>query len=57
MLTAKNRQDLEEKGYTVVEEVLTDAEADEYRKEFHDWVQDNFDQGSFPDSWNSLIHK
>ena len=57
MFTAQNRRELEEKGFTVVEGVLTEAEADQYRQEFQDWLRDNFDEGAFPDSWKSLIHK
>ena len=57
MLTAQNRRDLEEKGFTVIQGVLTEAEADEYRKQYEDWIRDNFGKGTFPDSWKSLVHR
>ncbi|KAK7104898.1 uncharacterized protein [Littorina saxatilis] len=57
MFTDENRRDLEEKGFTVVPGVLTEAEADEYRKQFQDWIRDNFDEGSFPDTFKSLVHR
>ena len=57
MLTAQNRHELEEKGFTVVPGVLTEAEADEYRDQFQEWLRDNFDEGSFPDTFKSLVHK
>ena len=57
MFKAQNRSDLEEKGFTVVPGVLTEAEADEYKQQLQDWLRDNFDEGSFPDSSRSLIHR
>ncbi|KAK7504842.1 hypothetical protein BaRGS_00003870 [Batillaria attramentaria] len=57
MLTSRHRRDLLEKGYTVVEWVMTEEEADQYRQQFEDWIRDNFDEGTFPDTWKSLVHK
>ncbi|KAK7504942.1 hypothetical protein BaRGS_00003970 [Batillaria attramentaria] len=57
MLTSRHREELEERGYTVVEGVLTEGECDKYRQQYLDWIRDNFDEGTFPDTWKSLVHR
>ncbi|KAK7504840.1 hypothetical protein BaRGS_00003868 [Batillaria attramentaria] len=55
MLTSRHREELEEKGYTVVEGVLTEGECDQYRQQYLDWIRDNFHEGVFPATKRSLV--
>ncbi|XP_033724850.1 uncharacterized protein LOC117314842 isoform X2 [Pecten maximus] len=54
--TERNRTELEEKGYTVVENVLTETECGEYIRAFRDWLTE-FPEGEFPYSAHSLIQR
>ena len=54
MLTDKHLQDLEEKGYTVVPNVLTKQECDQAIKEYSAWLANFGDR--FPKSFNSIVN-
>ncbi|XP_069113900.1 uncharacterized protein [Argopecten irradians] len=54
--TERNRTELEKKGYTVVENVLTDSECAEYIRAFRDWLT-LFPEGEWPSSGHSLIQR
>ncbi|KAK7504841.1 hypothetical protein BaRGS_00003869 [Batillaria attramentaria] len=55
MITSRHRKELEEKGYTVVEGVLTEGDCDKYRQQYLDWIRDNFDEGTFPITSKGLV--
>ena len=54
MLTDVNRRELEELGYTVVENVLSDKECDDYVGEYKTWIS-QFKDGNWPYTKSSLI--
>ncbi|KAK3089675.1 hypothetical protein FSP39_005533 [Pinctada imbricata] len=54
MFTQRNRQELEDFGYTVVPGVLSHSECDSYIKEYNDWIK-QFKNGKWPQSKSSLI--
>uniref|UniRef100_A0A0B6ZQ63 Phytanoyl-CoA dioxygenase n=1 Tax=Arion vulgaris TaxID=1028688 RepID=A0A0B6ZQ63_9EUPU len=56
MITQENRDDLLEKGYTVVREVLTETECDQYVMSYRKWL-DCFPSGTFPQCKFSLIQR
>ncbi|CAL1531291.1 unnamed protein product [Lymnaea stagnalis] len=53
MLTAKNRDDLEIKGYTIIENAVPDHA--QLRDEFFDWMSHHFKNGSAPYSVHSIV--
>ncbi|XP_046556715.1 uncharacterized protein LOC124265906 [Haliotis rubra] len=55
MITARHRDELRVKGYTVVENVLTNEESDKYRGMYCDWLA-TFN-GTWPHSSKSLIQR
>ncbi|XP_071110243.1 uncharacterized protein [Haliotis cracherodii] len=55
MFTEKHMEDLRVKGYTVVENVLTNEDADRYRGMYSDWLE-TF-KGTWPHSIKSLIQR
>ncbi|OWF46725.1 uncharacterized protein LOC110455311 [Mizuhopecten yessoensis] len=54
--TEKHRTELEEKGYTVVENVLTESECGEHIQAFRDWLP-QFPENEWPFSVHSLIQR
>ncbi|KAK7088864.1 uncharacterized protein [Littorina saxatilis] len=57
VFTEENRQELEERGYTVVKDVLTAEECEEYVKQYRQWLSENFSKGEFPLASHSLIQR
>lgn len=51
--TAKHRDDLEEKGYTIIENAVPDHQA--LRKSFFNWVDSTFGEDGKPYSSNSIV--
>ncbi|XP_076452055.1 uncharacterized protein LOC143287717 [Babylonia areolata] len=56
LLTDKNREELETSGYTVVPGVLSEDDCQLYIQQYVDWIENNFDQGSFPYTRRGIIH-
>lgn len=54
--TEENRKDLEEKGYTVVKNVLTEEECQTYINQYKEWLADNF-PSTFPHVAHSLVQR
>jgi len=54
MFTVKNRQELQERGFTVVNDVMTSSECDTCVAEYKNWLS-NFKDGSWPITSHSLI--
>ena len=57
MLKQKHREQLKEKGFTVVTGVLTEEECQHYIQEYINWIENNFDEGVFPHCRNSIIQR
>ncbi|KAK7501783.1 hypothetical protein BaRGS_00006869, partial [Batillaria attramentaria] len=55
--TEENRRELEDNGYTVVENVLTDTECRQIIGQFKDWLSTNFAEGEFPHTAHSLVQR
>ncbi|XP_025080234.1 LOW QUALITY PROTEIN: uncharacterized protein LOC112555880 [Pomacea canaliculata] len=55
--TEENRKDLEEKGYTVVKNVLTEEECQTYINQYKEWLADNFPSSTFPHVAHSLVQR
>ncbi|XP_067659595.1 uncharacterized protein [Haliotis asinina] len=55
MITDRHREELRAKGYTVVENILTNEESDKYREMYCDWLA-TFN-GTWPHSSKSLIQR
>ncbi|KAL8569721.1 hypothetical protein ACOMHN_007244 [Nucella lapillus] len=55
--TEENRQELQDKGYTVIPDVLTDQECQQYIRQYQDWLSANFADGEFPLASHSLIQR
>lgn len=54
--TEKNRQELAENGYTVVEDVITESECEDYIHSYREWLSD-FPEGDWPFTSHSLIQR
>lgn len=55
--TEENRQELADKGYTVVRDLLTDSECNELIGQFQEWLKTNFEDGEFPYTAHSLVQR
>ena len=55
--TEDNRQDLQDKGFTVVKDVLTEKECRKYISQYKQWLSTNFAEGEFPLCSHSLIQR
>ncbi|GFN95682.1 phytanoyl-coa dioxygenase phyh [Plakobranchus ocellatus] len=56
MFTEQNRDELENKGVTVVHDVVSEVDCDRHQEFFKDWLG-NFPPGQWPQSRNSLIQR
>ncbi|KAK3760721.1 hypothetical protein RRG08_009357 [Elysia crispata] len=54
MFTPQNREELETKGVTIVENVISQEDCDRHQQFFRDWLK-NFPEGQWPETTNSLI--
>ncbi|XP_076451336.1 uncharacterized protein LOC143287275 [Babylonia areolata] len=55
--TDENRQELADKGYTVIPDVLSQTECQGYIRQYQQWLSTNFSQGEFPLSAHSLVQR